>query len=141
MATIEIVDDKADEPVLTIYPEERRATVNCAALADRDEGITATRLEREIWRAICFVGGAGYSDSKFSLVQPISSIAELDAIESKGVTMTTIAQFKPFFAKYGVKKGSKTTYRNAVRQGWAPAPTNDVQRAVWNEVREKTEIK
>jgi hypothetical protein len=28
-----------------------------------------------------------------------------------------------------------TTYRNAVMEGWAPAPTNDIQRAVWDAVK------
>jgi hypothetical protein len=27
-------------------------------------------------------------------------------------------------------------YRQACKQGWAPAPTNDVQRAIWNKVHE-----
>lgn len=133
LAVVRIEDGAADAPALAIYPEERVAVVNCARLDGADGARFARRLERELWRAICFVGGTGYSASRNSLVQPIFTMEELDAIESKGVNMTTISQFGPLFGKYGVKKGSKVSYRNAVRQGWAPEPTNDLQRAVWED--------
>ncbi len=29
----------------------------------------------------------------------------------------------------------RTTYKQAVKEGWAPAPTNDIQRAVWDSVK------
>ena len=35
----------------------------------------------------------------------------------------------------GMKPIRRTTYRNAVREGWAPPPTNDFQRAVWDEIK------
>lgn len=137
LAVVRIEDGAADAPALAIYPEERIAVVNCARLGDAGGAPFARRLEREIWRAICFVGGTGYSASRNSLVQPVFSLEELDAIESKGVNMTTIQQFGPMFERHGVRKGSKVTYRNAVRQGWAPPPTNDLQRAVWDDERKR----
>ena len=130
LATVEVVDEAAGLPALTVFPEEMRAVVNCAALGERNRTV---RLERELWRAICFVGGAGYSASTNSLAQPIRSQEELDAIDSRGVNMATIGQLAPLFNKFGVKKGTRVSYRNAVRQGWAPAPTNDLQRAVWED--------
>lgn len=32
-------------------------------------------------------------------------------------------------------KKRRTTYLQAVKEGWAPAPTNDIQRAVWDKVK------
>jgi hypothetical protein len=37
--------------------------------------------------------------------------------------------------KMGVKPISVVTYRKAVEAGWAPAPTNDIQRAIYDEVK------
>ena len=28
----------------------------------------------------------------------------------------------------------ESTYRKACREGWAPAPTNDVQKAIWEDI-------
>ena len=38
----------------------------------------------------------------------------------------------------GMQPFRRTTYRNAVREGWAPAPTNDAQRAIWDAVKAQT---
>ena len=35
----------------------------------------------------------------------------------------------------GVQSARFTTYRQACREGWAPAPTNDLQKAIWEEVK------
>jgi hypothetical protein len=37
--------------------------------------------------------------------------------------------------KRGIPQLERTTYRLAVKEGWAPAPTNDIQRAVWDKVK------
>ena len=29
----------------------------------------------------------------------------------------------------------RTTYKRACKEGWAPAPTNDFQRAVWEKIK------
>ena len=30
--------------------------------------------------------------------------------------------------------GKRSVYRKACEEGWAPAPTNDVQKAIWDKV-------
>ena len=37
---------------------------------------------------------------------------------------------------YGIKTLTIASYRTACHYGWAPAPTNDVQRAIWQKVHE-----
>ena len=36
----------------------------------------------------------------------------------------------------GVRPAIYDTYDRACQEGWAPAPTNDVQKAIWDEVHE-----
>ncbi len=36
---------------------------------------------------------------------------------------------------HGIPFARRTTYKQAVKEGWAPAPTNDIQRAVWDSVK------
>ncbi len=47
----------------------------------------------------------------------------------------TMRQLK-YLADMGGKPQSRTTYRKACEEGWAPAPTNDVQKAIWDKVHE-----
>ena len=37
-------------------------------------------------------------------------------------------------ATQGVTVRATTNYKTACREGWAPAPTNDVQKAIWDKV-------
>ena len=128
LAVVVVVDGATNAPCVSVFPEERIAVVNAAPLG---AGATAAeRLRKEIWRAIGFVSGVGYSAGKHCVMQPAMSVEELDAIDAKGMNPNSLLQLNPIFHKYGVKKGTRMTYRNAVRQGIAPAPTNDLQRAV-----------
>ena len=35
---------------------------------------------------------------------------------------------------YGITPWYQTTYHKAVEEGWAPAPTNEYQKAIWDKV-------
>ena len=35
----------------------------------------------------------------------------------------------------GITPYRRTTYREACQEGWAPQPTNDVQKAIWEQVK------
>ena len=68
-------------------------------------------------------------------MRDVTKPSDLDALsaESYGVeTLNKLAQSMPL---YGLKPYHRSTYRKACEEGWAPAPTNDVQRKIWNEVR------
>ena len=41
--------------------------------------------------------------------------------------------------KLGMQMVRTTTYRKAAEEGWAPPPTNDVQKAIWNEAKPEQE--
>ncbi len=35
---------------------------------------------------------------------------------------------------FGIEPLKVASYMRACQEGWAPAPTNDIQKAIWNEV-------
>ena len=45
-----------------------------------------------------------------------------------------MAKMNRLWKHFGVKKERRIPYRVAVQEGWAAPPTNDYQKAVWNEV-------
>lgn len=137
LAVVAIIEGCTNSPAVSVFPEERIALVNADKLGDGEK--KAERLRKEIWRAIGFVSGVSYSAGTKCVMQPIGSLEELDEIDAKGLGVTALNQLASMFRKYDVKRGGRATYRSAVRQGWAPAPTNDVQKAVWKDENARME--
>ena len=65
---------------------------------------------------------------------PFSSLEELDANNSLKPAPDGINAFMNNAAAYGMTPLTIASYRTACRNGWAPAPTNDIQKAIWDEI-------
>ena len=121
-----------DGPALCVYPEERIAVVNMDRLAEgADERRLEDRTIKEVWRAMGFLFGMGYAPDDFSAMQPVGTLAELDAVRAQLINPRDMRICTRLCDKYGAIRGIRTTYRQAVVDGWAAPPTNDVQRAIW----------
>lgn len=135
---IQIKDDAAVSSPLTVSPDEAWATVNVAALA-KDSPTTevlAFRLRKEMSRAFAFLCGGVNTQYERTPVNYCASLKDLDYIDMDEVPADLIARFRTYTPGYGVTPSITATYKTACRHGWAPQPTNDVQRAIWNEVRQ-----
>ncbi len=123
---------EGDRPALSVYPEERIAVVNMDRLAEgADERKLEDRTIKEVWRAMGFLFGMGYAPDDFSAMQPVGTLAELDAVRAQLVNPRDMRICTRLCDKHGAVRGVRTTYRQAVVDGWAAPPTNDVQRAIW----------
>lgn len=123
---------EGDAPALSVYPEERIAVVNMDRLAGgADERRLEDRTIKEIWRAMGFLFGVGYAPDDFSAMQPVGTLAELDAVRAQLINPRDMRICSRLCDKHGAVRGVRTTYRQAVVDGWAAEPTNDVQRAIW----------
>ena len=123
--------DKAS--ALAVFPEDRVAVINASrfglgAGAEEKE----VRLVKEIWRAIGFIGGVGYATNESSVMQSITSPIELDNYKFQVLHPMEMQRLRAMMEKYGAKLGRHTTYRQAVKEGWAAAPTNHYQQAIWD---------
>ncbi len=133
---ISIVDVDG-EPSLLVAPDNGWARVNVAALAV--DGVPAevleTRFKKELWRAFVILFGGGNSFNEFDVMRPIRAPKDLD------VCKALVSSPEPFNAVLdgakaaGITPVRRTTYLNAVRLGWAPAPTNEYQKAMWERVK------
>ena len=133
---IEIVDD-ATSPLMTAYPEDYRAIVNIRKLDKSLKGkafekFYVSRCRKELLRAFCFACGAGGSQYPNNIMA-IGDITDLDLYDEfiPGDT-ATICQTR--LLRIGVTPVRFATYGKACREGWAPAPTNDIQKAIWDKV-------
>ena len=143
VAAVVGVCDAPGQPSLLVAPEARWALVNVAALAaDRPSAETlAARVRKEQWRAFAHLMGAADSDFAHCLMKPVHSLADLDALATPSVCPEPFNRIMATARKLGARPVRTVTYRKACEEGWAPAPTNDFQRAVWEEIKAKDEKK
>ena len=134
-----VIVDVPDAPALTVAPEEGWAIVNVRALAvdNPPVEVLATRTRKELLRAFALACGCSFmARGQIVVREGLHTAKDLDTIpiEEYGVdVLMTLGRSLP---SYGVMPWIETTYKKACQEGWAPAPTNDVQKAIWDRVHE-----
>lgn len=136
-AAVIVIGDSAGYPSLLVAPENRWAMVNVAALAGDGASSEALvdRTQKEIWRAFGLLLGAAHSNYEQCLLKPVSRPSDLDTFKPKTLCPEPFGKIMTQAQAWGMKPLRMTTYRKAVEEGWAPAPTNDIQRTIWKELK------
>ena len=135
LMTLVVFDGDPSFPALAVYPEERIGLVNADRLkGGEDPAAPEVRVSKEIWRAMGFIGGVGFSQHENDMMQPYYTLKELDGNIHAYIQPMNMAKMGRFWKRFGVKKEARVPYLVACQEGWAPAPTNDVQKAIWDKV-------
>jgi hypothetical protein len=135
-AAIFIVENAEYQDPVLVSPEGRWAIVNVAPLsADKAKPpYIAARTRKEMARAFSMLCGAFDSTYSDSLMGTVSKPTELDAFTDFMPPMDIAGRVRKYLVKIGVPTQSLVSYRTACKEGWAPPPTNDFQKAVWDNV-------
>ena len=130
-----VVDDPT-LPQSLVAIEGKWGMLNVAPLmADSpDAAKAAKRLEKQFVRIAALTFGGGGSQYSGSPLQPVFSAADLDEVKGEGFTIDVVGAMSRNLSKMGFKAKRRLTYRRACQEGWAPAPTNEYQKAVWDQV-------
>ena len=131
-----LVVDKPGGETLLISPEGRWVELNVAPLAadNPSEEQLNKRVRREMWRALAYGMGVG-NEQMLSVLNIVTSVKDLDAIDVDEPTPDAFNKIIYSAAKRKMARVRYTSYRQACIEGWAAAPTNDAQRAVWEQVK------
>ena len=132
-----LVSDDAQPPSV-IVPEEGYAVVNFAKYTaglklPADEAKYRRRCTRAALKAFVLLCGGGSSRYPGHVAAAHTPQA-LDFAQDK-LPIDIQDSVKKYLEAAGVTPMKRTIYRRAVQEGWAPQPTNDVQQAIWDEVR------
>lgn len=133
-----IVDDKTS-PTLITAPEDHWVKMNIGQLGKGLSGALAEKMfmqrcRKEFIRAFSY--GCGAVVSQFpNNVMSVGKVEDLDFVE-EFLPIDMQMRFEKYLKEIGVTPLRVTPYVQACKEGWAPEPTNDVQRAVWNRVHE-----
>lgn len=135
-ATIFIIDDET-LPSILVAPESRWALVNIAQIAQEKRPVFfEQRTKKELSRAFAYLCGATGSRYERSLTRGITRLSELDKNPDYELPMDVVQRFWDYMKPLGVMPVQRATYMKACQEGWAPAPTNGVQQAIWDKVHQ-----
>ncbi len=124
-------------PRLTIRPEEHTAIVNVTELTNGvpDAAQLALRVRKEVWRGFGYAMGAANSGYQPCVMRDITSLADLDAKPIAILSPEPLMRIDPALRRLGLAQIRRATYKRACEEGWAPPPTNDWQKAVWEKIK------
>lgn len=135
-AAVFLIDDLTLPTVLS-SPEEKWSLVNVGKLAaDKpDQATLSRRVRREMWRALAFTLGYAAPD-ELCVLKPVHSLKDLDDLSANALSRFPVMAIKEALPKVGIGSIHSCTYKKACEEGWAPAPTNEFQKGVWDLVHE-----
>ena len=135
---IAVLEQGEKSPTLTVAPEDTWATVNVSRLmADKPtDEVLKLRIKKEVWRAFGYVLGAANSMMQPCVMRPIHSLKDLDSNGTAIMSPDRLPSVQATSEYLGFARTRTVTYKTACAEGWAPAPTNDVQRAIAAEVKD-----
>ena len=131
-----IIDDEK-LPMSLVAPEGRWAFVNVAHLAKgrgKIEAFFEARVRKELARVGCMLFGNIGSMYNTNLLSFIENAEGLDRFDSDVLPVDGTMRCARYLQSMGVKPYRRISYHKACREGWAPAPTNEVQQAIWDKV-------
>lgn len=131
-----VVNDPA-LPALLVAPEDRWAVVNVAPLDNGKPAFFKARVVKELARGFSALCGAMNSSYPAALTGGVTKPGDLDEFSDARLPVDVIARFAPYLAPFGASPAVYSTYRSACKEGWAPAPTNDYQKAIFEKVQQE----
>lgn len=126
----------ADEilPMSLVAIEEHWALINVSKVADNatKDAAKEFRLHKEISRV---------TKALFSAVNPNKGAVaattgrELELITSDPIDANSLVTIARGLPSYGLVAPRTVPYHRAIHEGWAPAPTNEAQRVIWERAK------
>jgi hypothetical protein len=132
------ITENNEMPSIVTCPDAHIAIVNilplvkgCSNVARRNK-----RIRCEMLRAFAFAFGAGFSQYGALLMSPMDTAIDREVIPSKTfLPFDTVIVIRKIANSRGITPYKIEFYETAYREGWAPPPANDVQRAIIEQVK------
>lgn len=95
------------------------------------------RVIRLVNRLFAYIHGA-YDSTMMPqcVLKEAHGMEGIDGLICKDYSPEAFSKVSGYLAGAGYKQAKRGTYYDACEEGWAPAPTNDVQKAIWDKVHQ-----
>ena len=137
-----LIDDPK-EPVMLLAIEDHWGRLNLSKMVDDLPGTKAKdkffrpRARKMIIKAMSLLMGGGASQFPGNIMNT-ATIREFDMLR-ESIPVDMVDHYRAYLSKLGITRMERTTYLRACREGWAPPPTNDIQKAIWERVHSEKE--
>ena len=128
-----VMTEAPGQAIILSSPDGRWAILNVSGIAS-DANKVEPRFRKLRWNAVAHALGAGNTGDRGCVLRGFSTIQDLDGIAAMSPGPMTHNALIEVAATRGIGMISFASYRTACQQGWAPAPTNAVQKAIWDEI-------
>lgn len=135
-ACVILVDD-ANLPSVLSAPENKWTLISVASLKTSDDKLYLSRVRKELWRGFALTCGAGQSSVVGCVMNPAYSVWEVDALATEMISPAAGAEMDNCMKKMGIRPFRRVSYRTACREGWAPEPTNEYQKVIFEREKAK----
>lgn len=135
-----VITDDPKKPTSVVSPDDHWALVNIACLdknlktEEAKKKFFEGRCRRQILRIYTIAAGGWASAYPGNITAP-QNVEDLDLV-GEFIPEDVKDRNRKFFRTFGITSKVVSTYLKACREGWAPAPTNDIQKAIWDKVHE-----
>lgn len=123
----------AQLPLSLVALEEKWAMINVAKLGDgsADAKALGNRIQRELSRVLraLIMGGTTVRGQA-----AVTCFNDLDLITTDPIDGKQLYTIVHSLQSFGLTPPRVVPYRRACQEGWAPAPTNDIQKAIWEKI-------
>ena len=131
-----MIDDQ-NYPTLLCAPEEGWTILNVANLSSGESSPDKliARTRRELLRAFGLASGCAFMGRGTIVMRnDVTTPERLDTIKEEAYGVDALSAMNRTLPRFGIVPWTIDTYENACQEGWAPAPTNEYQRAIWEKV-------
>lgn len=124
---------------IVVAPEQKFAFININALKkdNPDVDTLSFRVRKEMSRAMAMIFGAGYTFQGGGAMAPAFSLLDVDSLPIGAFPMETSNAITVNASKMGFVPFKRSLYSKALREGWAPEPKGEIQKALWEEYHAK----
>lgn len=137
-AAVFLVDDPSF-PMTLVSLEGKWGLVNLASLsADKPNALKlGQRAEKLFTRVVTqLLGGGMCPEVAFSAMKPVFTVGQLDGQWAKAIAPAHLQQMSIYIRELGLSRATRLPYYQACLVNLAPAPTNDIQKAIWDKVHQ-----
>jgi hypothetical protein len=127
-----------DTPSLLASPDEHWAAVNVSKMSKNLKSeraknkFFASRCRKQLMRAFVYACGGAGSAYQHNILA-IKELEELDFVD-EFIPEDAYDACRKFLADKGIHPERKLVYVRACQEGWAPAPTNQFQKVIWDKI-------
>ena len=135
VAALQLVDQGEASPKSLVSYEDSWGIANLGAFAKAKGPILDGRAKRLIFRTLALTCGIGDPKSIGSTMWPAKDDVEFDGLYLPDRPFPNLMDpILGHLEKLGLEMMQVRNYRQACQEGWAPAPVDDVQKAIWDKV-------